>query len=421
MKVGILLERSPSWGGTYQYELAVLQCLKDHAENSGHDFIVFGTEFHFEPLDFTAPHISFAELSRQKTSTRLVKLSSYLSRKQSTLPYRIVQKVTNAYRLFLGKSQLPEPHTDALQRAAAAKDIDVMFYPGTFRQCLSLELPYILTVFDVQHRLQPGFPEVSSGGLWEQREDLYVRAIPRAVAIIVDSDAGKDDVIRFYQVPEERVKVLPYLPARSLWAAPAANKTTSVLAKYGIPNGYLFYPAQFWPHKNHVGLLQAVNLLRRRHDIVLPVVLVGADKGNLDYVLGLIAELDLTNQVFYLGFVPDEDLPALYRNAFALVMPTFFGPTNIPVVEAFALECPVITSDIRGMREQVADAGILVDPKSPEQICDGIHGLHQDPSLRLTLIKRGKQQLARWGPKDYAQGLLDVLEEFEPVRRCWRQ
>ena len=415
MKVGILLERSPSWGGTYQYELGLLQCLKDHAGNRGHDFMIFGAEFHFDPVDFTAPHLSFTQLSRPGKSI------TSPSRVQSILSYRVIQKVATIYRLFLEKFRSSGPHMDTLQRAVAANNVEVMFYPGTFRQCLSLELPYILTVFDVQHRLQPEFPEVSAGGIWEQREDLYARAIPRAVAIIVDSDAGKEDVVRFYQVPEERVKVLPYLPARSLWAVPAANKTTNILAKYGIPNGYLFYPAQFWPHKNHAGLLQAVNLLRNRHGIVLPVVLVGADKGNLGYVLGLINELDLTKQVFYLGFVPDEDMPALYRNAFALVMPTFFGPTNIPIVEAFALECPVITSDIRGMREQVADAGILVDPKSPERICDGIYGLHQDASKRLSLIESGKEQLARWGPEDYAQGLLAVLEEFVPVRKCWRQ
>ena len=85
-----------------------------------------------------------------------------------------------------------------------------------------------------------------------------------------------------------------------------------VLSKYGIPGGYLFFPAQFWPHKNHVGLLLAVKLLREKHGLRFPVVFVGSDPGNRQYVQDLTEELGLSSQVHFLGFVPQKDLVGLY-------------------------------------------------------------------------------------------------------------
>jgi glycosyltransferase involved in cell wall biosynthesis len=104
-------------------------------------------------------------------------------------------------------------------------------------------------------------------------------------------------------------------------------------------------------------------------------------------------------------------MSGLYAGAVALVMPTFFGPTNIPVLEAWAYGCPVLTSDIRGIREQVGDAGVLVDPRSVESIAEGIHRLWTSKSLAQTLVQRGYQRLGEYTPADYRQRLIEILEE----------
>jgi glycosyltransferase involved in cell wall biosynthesis len=109
--------------------------------------------------------------------------------------------------------------------------------------------------------------------------------------------------------------------------------------------------------------------------------------------------------------VPDEDMSSLYGGAVALVMPTFFGPTNIPVLEAWAFGCPVLTSNIRGIREQVEDAAVLVDPRSTEAIAHGIHRLWTDEDLRRTLADQGQQRLATYTPDDYRQRLIEILGE----------
>jgi glycosyltransferase involved in cell wall biosynthesis len=125
----------------------------------------------------------------------------------------------------------------------------------------------------------------------------------------------------------------------------------------------------------------------------------------------LRSELNLENEIHCIGYVPDEEMAALYSDAVALIMPTFFGPTNIPVLEAWAFDCPVLTSDIRGIREQAGDAAILVDPRSTEAIADGIYRLWTDECLRRALTNAGHRRLSSYTAKDFADRLMAILEE----------
>jgi glycosyltransferase involved in cell wall biosynthesis len=99
---------------------------------------------------------------------------------------------------------------------------------------------------------------------------------------------------------------------------------------------------------------------------MFPVVFCGSDKGNESYIKQMAAELDLADQVKFLGFVPQEDLCSLYRNAFALTYVTFNGPNGLPPLEAFALGCPVVASKILG--EQLGDGALLVDLSSLKKL-----------------------------------------------------
>jgi glycosyltransferase involved in cell wall biosynthesis len=121
--------------------------------------------------------------------------------------------------------------------------------------------------------------------------------------------------------------------------------------------------------------------------------------------------LGVHDQVRYLGFIPDHDMSALYREAVGLVMPTFFGPTNIPVLEAFALGCPVVTSDIRGIREQTNGGAILVNPRDPEAIADGLRRLLTATDERRVLIRRARDVMSRYTADDYRSILKRMLTD----------
>jgi glycosyltransferase involved in cell wall biosynthesis len=297
--------------------------------------------------------------------------------------------------------------------------IDLVLYPTFSELSFEIGLPYVMAIHDLQHRLQPEFPEVSANGEWERREYCFRNGARYATLLLADSEVGKEDILNCYGsygVTPDRVKVLPFIPACYLARDVPESERQRVRAMYSLPERYVFYPAQFWPHKNHIRIVQALGLLKQAHQLKIPVVFCGSYDGEIREptfreVMRLRSQLGLEGELRYLGYVPDEDMSGMYAGAAALVMPTFFGPTNIPVVEAWAFGCPVLTSDIRGIREQAGNAAVLVDPRSVEAIADGIYQLWTDESLRSILAEAGRQRLAAYTPDDYRRQLMAILEE----------
>jgi glycosyltransferase involved in cell wall biosynthesis len=281
-----------------------------------------------------------------------------------------------------------------------------------------IDTPYAYTIWDLQHRLQPWFPEFSSHGRWQFREKSYQQAIARAATILTPNSVGKEEVVRFYQVPPERVRTLPH-PTPSFALLPPSDNDQAALGKYHIPANFLFYPAQFWAHKNHISLIAAVKMLKEQDGIALPLVFVGADYGNLEYIKDSVHRWNMDDQVHFLGFVPREDLLMLYRNAVALTYVSFCGPENLPPLEAFALGCPVIASRVSGAAEQLGTAALLVNPGNVAEIAAAIKSVYRDGQLRQALITAGKQRANKFTAKDYVRELFDLFDEFETVRRCW--
>jgi len=230
---------------------------------------------------------------------------------------------------------------------------------------------------------------------------------------------GKQEIIDCYGpygVSADRVKVLPYVSSYSL-AELQQDEPIRIRQRYRLPVRYFFYPAQFWPHKNHARIVEAIGLLKGV-GCEANVVFCGSYTGELRErtfaaAMALAHRLGIANQVHCLGYVPNEHIAALYAEAVGLVMPTFFGPTNIPVLEAWTLDCPVLTSDIRGPREQVGDAGLLVDPSSVEAIAEGMRRLWEDDVLRGTLIDRGRQRASAYTTADFHKRLGDIVREAD--------
>ncbi len=396
MRIGMVLGSNPRSGGGFQHEISILENLKFYASESGHNFFVFAYDFPFSVKNFECEYIKFIIVKEQVFLYRL-------------LNYNL--------RIINGFFNKPTHNNNPFYKTINKYDLDLMYYPGPWYYCLIVDLPYILTVWDLQHRLHPEFPEVSSRGEWGGREKFYQEAIRKAYAIIVDEEAGKEDVVNFYNVRNEKVYVLPYIPSKINRTGEVSIKTLQ--DKYGIQSNYIFYPAQFWPHKNHVSILKALKIIKEEYNVEISAVFVGSDKGNMDYIKKLTFDLGLTNQVLFPGYVPDEEIPAFYSGALALVMPTYFGPTNIPVYEAFAYQCPVISSDIRGIRDQIGDAGLLVDPADFKALSEAILKIHDDRDLKAKLIINGTKKIKSWSGKQYIENLIKIIDGFSNTRLCW--
>lgn len=303
------------------------------------------------------------------------------------------------------------------------RGIDLVFFAGPTRFFRYLErLNYIFTVWDLCHRDDPEFPEVRSDGEFESREAMYRKALIKAVAVLVDSDLGKYNVVRRYGADESRVHVMPFLPAAGTQISEAEYDAgfVDIKSRYGLDTDYIFYPAQFWAHKNHVYLLHGLNILQKNHGIRLAAVFAGGDRdGNIEHVKRVARELGLFDRIRFAGFVPNEEIPYLYRQSVALVMPSFFGPTNLPPLEAFSLGVPVLYPDKQGLKEQVGNAALLMDLNDPASMARHLANLLIEPELRNTLVARGREKLGELDAEGQVLCLTNILSDFQVRRACW--
>jgi glycosyltransferase involved in cell wall biosynthesis len=385
MRVGVLSPIAPEGiGGGYTFEQEIFQRLLELAPGSKHELVIF-ENFRGSKTGNRSPNFKYVPLTRP--------LPDYL---------------------VLRKRRFPWEHKwiDNILRREK-----IEFFLNTTFEAVTLSIPFLAIVWDLQHRLQPFFPEVSANGTWERRENFYSQVLQRAAFIIVGTEAGKKEVQRFYGVPDKKIRMLPHPTPAFALEEPAANH--ELLAKYNLPRDYVFYPAQFWSHKNHAAILRAIEHLKRVENLRLPVVFTGSDQGNESSVRQLVEQMQISDQVFFLGHVPRRTLQALYQNALALCYVSFFGPENLPPLEAFGLGCPVIAADVPGASEQLGDAAIRVNPASELEIAHALQLLSRDKAKREELIRRGKERARRFTGRDFAKGLFSLLDEFEPVRRCW--
>jgi glycosyltransferase involved in cell wall biosynthesis len=393
MKIGVVFDGDLQVGGGFQYQKTILNLIKNLKDK--YEFVVF---------TFSPENEKYLRTMEFKTIILKRKILDKIKR----LTLRL-----DSFSFLLTKVNLVCDFEKHLEQ----EDIDLVYFLQPSGLALDLlKHNYIITVWDLCHRDYPEFPEVNFNKEFERREFFYTRALKKAVAIISDSETGKNNIIRRYGIDPDRVYVLPFLPSTNI----CTKNDINVKEKYGITTEYyIYYPAQFWAHKNHVYIIDSIALLKNK-GIYLTAVFSGSDKGNLNHVLEYAKKKGVIDLIKYLGFVPDEDIYSLYKNALALVMPTYFGPTNIPPLEAFAIGTPVIYPDLPGLKEQVGDAALLVDLKNPKILATHLENLINSEKLRQELIEKGKKRLVEINSVDRVSVLESIFLDYEVKMKCWK-
>jgi len=399
----------------YQYSVSLLHALREL--ELGDEITIFAVSEEAVPAELRDGPFEVVVLPR---FDRLGPARRMLGR---VLPPAAVSRVARAVQSWRGGTGAAG-RSALLSDAARWRDwfsqfgLDLLVFTVENDIAFKTGIPFVVSIHDLQHRLQPDLPEFADESDWERREYRMRNAIAAATLVLVDSETGKEDVLDCYGdtgIDPEAVMPLPSAPAHYLRTSPSEQERLAVAMRYALPGDYLFYPAQFWPHKNHRRIVEALGMLADE-DVRPHLVLAGSKAGRLRErtfaeMMAAGETLGVSGQIHYLGYVPDEDMAALYVGAMALVMPTFFGPTNIPVIEAWHFDLPVITSDLRGIREQVEDAAVLVDPESSASIAAGIRRVLKDEGLRAELVANGHKQLAKYTHEDYLARVAEVLSE----------
>lgn len=382
----------PQSGGGYTFEQEILEALKKAAGSSAHRFTVL------------CPAGSEAALSKAMLGSAL-KVAAIPNRsgRIASMAFREIESVRAHWR-----------RPSDIDRVAATHDIEFVWFLGA--QPGRTDLPYMTVVWDLQHRATPWFPEMSANGMWDRRDAFHRWFLQRASRVITGTQIGREQLTAFFQVANENILTLPH-PTPSFVSSDAEGPS-DVVERLGLNNPYVLYPAQFWPHKNHINLLLAISDLKRK-GAAISLVLVGSDKGNRQFVADFAAREGIAELVNFPGFVERADLIGLYHHALALTYVSWCGPENLPPLEAFALGCPVIATRIPGAEEQLADAALFCEPGNPQSISQAIAKVHSDTTFRRSLIEAGRVRAKRFSSADYVRAVMEFFDEFSAVRRCW--
>lgn len=313
-----------------------------------------------------------------------------------------------AARLPAGLSRAAASLLNPVYLCLRGLDCDLWIFPAQDALGYQLRVPSLVTIHDLMHRYEPHFPEVVKGGRYRIREHRFRNLARCSRGVLVDSEIGRHHVIESYGIQPEKVFPLPYVAGH---AVEATLSEAEFDEKYRLPERFLFYPAQFWAHKNHANLLRAAASLKKDcPDLYL--VFTGALRHEYQKLVELVEELDMSERVSFCGYVPESDLPFFYRRARAMVMPTFFGPTNIPPLEALVHACPMAVSGIYGMPEQLEDAALFFNPRSADSIAQAIARLWKDDEICQILKRKAARRLTMWNADTFARRLHLILDQL---------
>ena len=295
--------------------------------------------------------------------------------------YRFARWILSLRGVSIGSSPLA--------RCLDNSDTDLVYFVTPTSAAHELQIkPFVWTLWDLCHLDSPEFPEVRTSGKFEAREATISQNLRKAALVIVDSAELEENARRSYGITSDKFVTIPFAPPVGILESHTKAVSLPPEVK-DIAGRYVFYPAQLWTHKNHRRIAEAIAILKDRgHDI--HAVFVGKDHGAGASLRRSIEALGVEDNIHFLGYVDDEMVPELYRASMGLVMASYFGPTNIPPLEALLLGVPVIAS--KQHTEQLGDAAVLFDPDDADELASAIESL-SSPATRKKVAARGKSLL----------------------------
>jgi glycosyltransferase involved in cell wall biosynthesis len=363
-RIGILATAEPRHGGTLQYTLSMIEALKQLPPDR-YRFTLFTTAANHQYDNCCLP----------------------------------VTRLADARALTLDRLRGVDPFAA----------VDTIIAPIYSTVLLTTRRPFAFTLHDLQEKYYPQhFTRATR--IWRHTTNRLLTA--RASRILCESHFVERDIMRHFGVPQSRIAVVPAPPISQLSSGQIETlPLTAVRAKFNLPETYIFYPAQFWPHKNHRRLVEAFAQLTDAHPDC-GLVLTGRATDQYDAVVTRARELGIHSRIRFLGYVELAELAAVYRGAAVVAIPTLFESISLPVYEAFSLGAAVCASNVVALPEQIGDAGLLFDPLSVDDIAAKIGELLGNPALRQQLIERGRNRMASVRRNDYAEQLGEVLDRL---------
>lgn len=227
-----------------------------------------------------------------------------------------------------------------------------------------------------------------------------------ADVIISISEQTKADLIHYYNIPSEKIKII-YQPADPIFSKHVLEEEMdSVRNKYQLPADFFLYVGSLISRKNLLSVIRAMALLKKEDQ--LPLVIIGSGRSYKKKVLAEAIKLKVDHLLVWLGSPPFQDFPALYKNALMMIYPSRHEGFGLPVIEAMHTGIPVITSDQSSLREAGGNAAYLIDPENPESIAGAMSEILNDDGLREKMAREGYEHIKKFDARSASEELHKV-------------
>lgn len=280
-----------------------------------------------------------------------------------------------------------------------------LFYPGKL----------IVTVHDVCHQAMrqyfPGFLKRTYSG------PFLKQILRKADKIITVSNFSKEEIVKYYHINPEKIKVI-YNGVDPTFHRVPKSISDQVIKKHNLPSKYFLYLGNVKPHKNILGLIDSYKRALSLQPNLPPLVILGKYKNlltGIPNIKNLMLSESFNKKIIFTGYLPGEDIPAIYSRASLFLFPSFYEGFGLPILEAMACGTPVIASNCTSIPEVAENAAVLVNPYSSEELANAIINVYEDINLQKVLINRGFEQIKKFSWKQSAKEHIKLYKEvLEP-------
>lgn len=384
--IAVILDQPEKTGGGFTHSI---NFCKDIQNKSKNDNLVF----HF----YCFNNQNYKNLNKNNIPTKIIKYTFFdiFLKKIMMIFHR-----NNLIKIF-GLSHF--------EKELIKDKIDLIFFTHPASETVLLrKLNFIYTLWDLCHIDHPEFPEIKYNKEFISRESIYQLSCSTAAGILVESHFTKEEVSKRYNVDINKIKKINlYYNKFDISKTQPTNEIKKLIEKK-----YFFYPAQFWAHKNHIYIIKGLKILKEKYNKKVNVIFTGSDMGNKNFIKKEVKTFNLEDQVSFLNFVTNEDLFHLYKNSRALIMPTYFGPTNIPPIEAMELNIPIIYSNKKYVKEQFQNATYELDLDNVKSLVDILLKFENNEENSNDKLKNYKKILNNLSCENNYKILENMITEF---------
>ncbi len=359
-----------SFGGVLQYSKCLLSILQKDTKNN---YFIFLRNNYDEFEEFKSTQ-NFIVLDKKETNYR-------------TSLFSFFELFLFNFLAFLEKHKIfiPVMRPNVLDKIIKKYKIDILHSP--YQHLPAVNIPSLATMHDLQELHFPDFftPEVRAN-----RASEYLYITKKTSKIIVSYNHVKQDIIKYFNVEASKVEVI-LLNMQNLWFDRfIKNNSNTTDTSVVLPEKFILYPAATWHHKNHINLLKALKVIKEKNDLVINLVCTGHQTEYFKELEKSCVEMGITEQVFFLGKVSEEELYCIYRKCTAIVIPTLYEAGSFPLIEGILMGIPCICSDVTSLPETINHTAYIFDPRNPEDIANKIILITSDEKYREAELEHFK-------------------------------